>query len=368
MIPVNRPLISPLAEELIVRCLREGWISSEGPWVQRFEEDMAAMVGVKHAVAVCNGTAALDIAVRALGIGVGDEVILPSLTIISCASSLIQAGAIPVPVDVDPVTWNLDPAAVEAAITSRTKAIMPVHLYGLPVDMDPILALAGKHKLLVLEDAAEAHGLRYNGRPCGSMGHAATFSFYANKHVTSGEGGMVLTSDDGVASRCRSLRNLCFGPVRFVHEELGWNYRMASLQAALGIASLADLPSTIARKRRLGDQYLTALRGTPGVTFAPPATSYATNDYWVFGMVLDSGRGLTAENLAQKLSKRGVATRPFFFPIHRQPALLRMGLQMQRPCTISDTLALYGLYLPSGIGTTDEEIRVVIDAVKAALL
>ena len=367
MIPVNRPHITPRAQQLVAECLKEGWISSEGPWIQRFEADMARMVGVRHAIAVANGTAALDIAVRGLGIGPGHEVILPSLTIISCASAIVQAGAIPVPVDVDPVTWNLDSSAVERAITPRTRAIMPVHLYGLPVDMDPILDLAKARGLLVIEDAAEAHGLQYKGRQCGSMGNASIFSFYANKHVTTGEGGMVLTDDDTVASRCRYLRNLCFGPVRFIHDELGWNYRMASLQAALGIASLEDLPNTIARKRRLGADYRTALAGVPGITMAPVSTAYATNDYWVFGVVLDEKSGLRADEMAKRLANRDVATRPFFHPIHQQPALRKRAVPMTERCPVSERLSQQGFYLPSGIGTTDDEVQSAALALKELL-
>jgi perosamine synthetase len=239
MIPVNEPLLDGNEEKYLIECIRSGWISSEGPFVQEFENRFAATVGRKHGIAVCNGSAALDASVAALGIGPGDEVIMPAFTIISCAAAIIRQGATPVLVDADPITWNMDVNQIETRITSKTRAIMVVHIYGLPTDMAPILLLADKHGLKIIEDAAEAHGQNYQNRPCGSFGDVSTFSFYPNKHVTTGEGGMILTDSEQLAERCRSLRNLCFQPgKRFVHEELGWNFRMSNLQAALGVAQL----------------------------------------------------------------------------------------------------------------------------------
>jgi len=242
-----------------------------------------------------------------------------------------------------------------------------VHLYGLPVDLDPILSFARSHGLKVIEDAAEAHGSLYKGKPCGSFGDLATFSFYANKHVTTGEGGMILTSDESIAERCRSLRNLCFGKVRFIHEDLGWNYRLASLQAALGIASLEMLPDAIARKRRLGAQYGELLAGIDGIEVAPATVPYARNDYWVYGVVLREDRRLDAAEVSRRLIELGVATRPFFHPLHLQPVLRRMGFCAQADCPVSERLGKQGLYLPSGIGTTDQEVESAAAAFRKAI-
>ncbi|RPF93967.1 MAG: DegT/DnrJ/EryC1/StrS aminotransferase family protein, partial [Rhizobiales bacterium TMED83] len=218
MIPVNTPLLAGNEKKYLTECVESGWISSEGPFVEKFETRFAAMVGREHAIAVSNGSAALDAAVAALKIGPGDEVILPSFTIISCAAAVVRAGAVPVVVDCDPATWNMTADAIEAAITPRTKAIMAVHIYGHPCDMDPILALAAAHDLYVIEDAAEMHGQTYRGRPCGSFGDISTFSFYPNKHITTGEGGMLVTNDARLAERCRGARNLFFNnQQRFVH-------------------------------------------------------------------------------------------------------------------------------------------------------
>ena len=263
MIPVNEPVLGQEEKELLCECINSGWISSEGPFVKQFENSMASRLGRKYGVAVCNGSAALDAAVAALELEPGDEVILPALTIISCAAAVLRAGAVPVLVDCDCHTWNMDVDQIEARITARTKAIMAVHLYGLPVDMDPVLKLADKHGLKIIEDAAEAIGQDYRGRPCGSFGDLSILSFYPNKHVTTGEGGMVLTDDGALADRCRALRNLCFQPQkRFVHEELGWNFRMSNLQAALGIAQLGRLDQSVRKKRQMGRRYCAKPRQT----------------------------------------------------------------------------------------------------------
>ena len=286
-IPVNRPDLSGRERELLLECIDTGWISSEGPFIGQFEAAFAKQVKRAHGVAVANGSAALDIAVAALGITEGDEVIMPSFTIISCATAVVRAGAKPILVDSDASTWNMDIAQVERAITPRTKAIMVVHIYGLPVDMDPILALAKKHKLFIIEDAAEMHGQTYNGKPCGSFGDISTFSFYPNKHITTGEGGMVVTDDAALAERCKSLRNLCFQTKkRFVHEELGWNYRMTNLQAALGLAQLERLEEFAARKRAMGARYRELLSGIPGIELPLARADFAESIYWVFGLVL----------------------------------------------------------------------------------
>ena len=249
-IPVNEPLLDGNEKKYLLECIETGWISSEGPFVSQFEQMFASRMGRKHGIAVCNGTAALDAAVAALEISSGDEVIMPTFTIISCINQIVRNGGVPVLVDSDPITWNMDVAQIEEKITPRTKAIMIVHIFGLPTDVDPILDIASRHCLKVIEDAAEMHGQTYKGKPCGSFGDISTFSFYPNKHITTGEGGMILTDNDQLALTCRSLRNLCFQPQqRFVHERLGWNMRMTNLQAALGVAQLERLDEFVVRKQ-----------------------------------------------------------------------------------------------------------------------
>ena len=367
-VPVNEPLLDGNEEKYLVECIRTGWISSEGPFVGRFEEQFAARVGRKHGVAVANGSVALEAAVAALGIGPGDEVILPTSTIISCASAIVRAGATPVLVDCDPRTWNMDPGLVEARITPRTRAIMVVHIFGLPVDMDPLLALSRKHGLKVIEDAAEVIGQTYRGRPCGSFGDISTFSFYPNKHVTTGEGGMLVTDDPALAARCRSLRNLCFKPEqRFVHDELGWNFRLSNLQAALGVAQLERLERSVATKRRMGARYTGLLSGTRGIQLPVASMPYADNIYWVYGLVLDDAVPFDAKEAMARLGKLGIGTRPFFWPMHEQPVFRRMGLFGGESHPAAERIARRGFYIPSGMALTDAQMQRTAQAVKEIL-
>lgn len=367
MIPVNEPLLDGNEKKYLNECIDSGWVSSEGPFVTRFEAAMAERVGRRHGVAVCNGSAALDVAVAALSLQPGDEVILPSFTIISCAAAIVRAGATPVAVDSDPHTWNMDVAAVAERITPRTRGIMPVHVYGLPVDMAPLQELAARHGLAIIEDAAEAHGQTYRGRACGSFGDLSVFSFYPNKHVTTGEGGMVLTDSDELANRCRALRNLCFTARRFVHDELGWNMRMTNMQAAVGVAQLERLDEFIARKRAMGLRYTEALGSLGSIQLPPPQVAGAVNHYWVFGLVLRDDVDFDAQEAMKRLAAAGVGCRPFFWPMHEQPVFRRMGLFADESCPVAERLARRGLYLPSGLALTDRQIDEVIGAVRKLL-
>jgi perosamine synthetase len=368
MIPVNEPLLNGNEKKYLNQCIETGWISSGGPFVKQFEEQFAARVGRKHGIAVCNGSMALDAAVVALGIGCGDEVILPTFTIISCAAAIVRAGAVPVVVDCDPHTWNMDVDLIEARITPKTKAIMMVHIYGLPVDVDPVLALTEKHGLRIIEDAAEMHGQTYKGCPCGSFGDISTFSFYPNKHVTSGEGGMIVTDDDDLADRCRSLRNLCFQPhKRFVHEELGWNLRMSNLQAAVGVAQLERLDEFVTRKRRMGQRYTELLADIPGLQLPLPRTDYAENIYWVYGLVLEDEVPFDAEEAMRRLRQRQIGSRPFFWPMHEQPVFRKMGLFAGESCPVAERIARRGFYIPSGLALTEAQIERVADAVREVM-
>jgi perosamine synthetase len=363
MIPVNEPVVGDAESAYVLDALKTGWISSAGRYIDEFEQGFAEYCGRRHGVAVSNGTVALQLAVSCLGLEPGDEIIMPSFTIISCAQAAVYNGAIPVLVDVEPDTWCLDAAAVERRITSRTRAIMPVHMYGHPAAMDEIQAVAREQGLAIVEDAAEAHGAEFKGQKCGSFGELSCFSFYANKIITTGEGGMVLTDDDRLAELARSRRNLCFSDKRrFVHEDLGFNFRMTNLQAALGVGQLERIELVVARKREMARAYLDGLAGLP-LQF-PTEREGATNVYWMFGLVLDDEVDFDATHLAEQLAKRGVQTRPFFVGMHEQPVFHRLGLFAGESYPVTERISKRGLYLPSGQAITDGQIADVIAAVR----
>ena len=366
-IPVNEPLLNGNEKKYLNECIDTGWISSEGPFVAKFEQSMAAIAGRRHGIAVCNGTAALEAAVAALELEPGDEILMPAFTIISCAAAIIRRGCVPVLIDSDPITWNMDVSQVAEKITGRTKAIMAVHIYGLPVDMDPVLEIAAKHGLMIIEDAAEMHGQSYKGRPCGSFGDISTFSFYPNKLISTGEGGMILTNDDKLAERCRSLRNLCFQKKRFVHEELGFNFRMTNVQAALGLAQLERIYEFTARKRTMGAMYTELLSGVAGLELPPARTRYAENIYWVYGLVLKDEVLADAEEIMFRLGQKNIGTRPFFWPMHKQPVLNKLGLFVGERYPTAERLSARGFYIPSGLGLTDEQITLSAERVKEVI-
>jgi len=301
---------------------------------------------------------------------------MPSFTIISCAAAVVRRGCVPVLVDSDPLTWNMDVDKLQAKIeheikikkNKKLKAVMVVHIYGLPVDMDPVIEIAGNYGLKIIEDAAEMHGQRYKRRPCGSFGDISAFSFYPNKHVTTGEGGMLLTDDERLAERCRSLRNLCFqAEKRFLHEELGYNFRMTNLQAAVGLAQLERLNEFVERKRRMGKRYHEMLTGVEGLELMPAKTDYAENIYWVYGMVLKDDVPFGAEEAMKKLGSRGIGTRPFFWPMHEQPVFRKMGLFEGERYPVSERLARRGFYIPSGLALTEAQMMEAAEAVKEML-
>ena len=365
-VPVNAPLLNGNEKKYLVECIDSGWISSEGPFVERFECAVAARMGRRYGIAVSSGTAAIDLAIEALNLEPGDEVIMPSLTIISCVLQVVRVGAVPVLVDAHPRTWNMDVNQVEAKITARTRAVLAVHIYGLPVDMDPLLSLAKAYDLVVIEDAAEVIGQDYNGAPCGSFGAMSTLSFYPNKHITTGEGGMVLTDDEHYASTIRSLRNLCMqSDRRFVHERLGWNYRMTNLQAAVGLAQLERLDEFVEKKRWIGRLYSEMLRDITGLDLPLTETLYAKNIYWVYGLIIDSNLQVDARSAMKSLSEQGIGTRPFFCPLHQQPILRKMGLSFARNLEVSDQLYKYGFYIPSGLALDSAQIEHVVLALRS---
>ena len=362
-IPVNEPLLNGNEKKYLNECIDSGWISSEGPFVTKFENTFAKLVNRKHAIAVCNGTAALDLAVEALDVGPGDEVIMPTFTIISCITQIIRAGATPVLVDSDPNTWNMDISKVEACITPLTKVIMVVHIYGLPANIGPLLNLAARYGIKVIEDAAEMHGQTYDQKPCGSFGDISTFSFYPNKHITTGEGGMVVTNDDSLAESIRELRNLCMqSERRFLHDRLGWNMRMTNLQAALGVAQLERLDEFVQRKRAMGRYYLEGLKGIKGLQLPQAFDDHAHNIFWVFGLILKDELPFEADHAIKRLASMGVGSRPFFWPMHEQPILINRGLFLGERYPVAERLARRGLYIPSGMAISKIEMDKVIES------
>lgn len=361
-VPVNTPLITRDDEKAVAQCMQDGWVSSEGPVVAEFENTFSDLVGRKYGVAVANGTAALEITLRAVGLEQGDEVILPTFMIISCALAVINAGCKPVFVDADRLTWNIDPFELKKSITNRTRAILVAHVYHFPADMDAIIALADKHDLMIIEDAAEMHGQTYRSKMCGSFGVASTFSFYANKTITTGEGGMIVTDNFTIAERCSYLRNLCFNnKARFKHTELSGNYRLTSLQAALGLSQSKRLSELVEQKRKIGRKYDFRLSGIQGLELPEPSMGFAENIYWVYGILLKKNNVCDAKALRQKLQSRGVSTRPFFFPLHRQPALKNVGVDKNDGFPIANDLYERGFYIPSGLGITDAQQDFVCD-------
>jgi perosamine synthetase len=372
MIPVNEPLLVERELEYVTECLRTGWISSAGRFIEEFEQKWAAYCGMKHGIAVSNGTTALQVAVGCLDLKPGDEVIMPTFTIISSALAIVESGAIPVLVDSDPRTWCMDVSQVEAKITSRTRALMPVHIYGHPVDMDPLLALAEKYNLVIVEDAAEANGAEYysgrNGKNptwqrCGGIGAISAFNFYANKLIDTGEGGMVLTDDDAYAGKARSLQNLCFRPERrFYHTELGNNFRLTNLQAAVELAQLERFDQIVAKKRWMGQAYTERLKDIAGLQL-PVEEAWAKQGYWMYGLVVDASSHMDTVEFARRLHALGVQTWPFFLGMHEQPVFLERGLFRGEHYPVAERIARQGLSLPSGTALTEAQLEQVCESV-----
>lgn len=359
-LPVATPSIGERELAHVTESVVSGWISSTGPFVKRFEDLFAKFCGTKHAIATSNGTTALHLTTLALDLGPGDEVIVPSLTFIATANAVRYTGATPVFVECDSVTWTMDPAAAQAALTPKTKAIIPVHLYGHPADMDPIMKIAKKHSLTVIEDAAEAHGALYNKKVVGGIGHMGVFSFYGNKIVTTGEGGMVTTNDDALAAKMRLLRDHGMSEQRrYWHTILGYNYRLTSLQAAVGVGQMEHIDQIIAAKLHIADLYKKDLTGIAGVTL-PACAPWARNVYWLYSIVIDPKTfGHGRDELMQLLKERDIDSRPFFPATHTQPIY-----DTKQKLPISERLADNGLSLPSATDMHDEDIARVCEEIR----
>jgi perosamine synthetase len=365
MLRMATPVLHGKELEYVSSAVREGWISSQGRFVVEFEERFSAYCGVKHGVAVSSGTAALHLALAVLNVGPGDEVIIPAVTHIAVANAVTLTGARPVLADCDPRTWGLDPASVATKITPRTKVVIPVHLYGHPVDMGLITELAENHGFRLVEDAAEAHGAEYRGQRAGSLGHLGCFSFYANKVITTGEGGMIVTNDEKLAARARSLRDQAYGTgeQRFLHQELGFNYRLTNLQAAIGAAQMDHIEDFVATRRRNAQLANALLAKVPGITL-PPEQPWARNVYWMYSILLDESFPLTRDELGRHLRAQGIESRPFFHPVHRQPVYRNQFAGESYP--VAEALSATGLNLPSGNELGEADIRRTSDAIGSA--
>jgi len=365
-IPVFEPVIAQDEIDAVVAALKRGEISGTfGESLKEFEQGFAEYSGCKSGVAVANGTVALHLAVAAAGIQPGDEVLISASTNIATALCVAHNNAIPVPIDSESLTWNLDLDLIEDLITPKTRAIIPVHLYGHPVDMDRLMEIARKHHLIVIEDAAEAHGATVRGRKVGSFGDMACFSFYANKIITTGEGGMVVTNDDKLAEHLRLLRNLGFATPRFRHEVLAYNFRMTGYQAAMGVAQLNKIEAIIEEKRRVAHTYNRYLSDIPGLQL-PAELEWARNVYWMYALTVQPDFGLTRDQLAAQLAGAGIETRTFFCPMNQQPCLQEIPGFRADPLPVADSLWETGLYLPSTHTLTEAAIRMIADVIQAA--
>jgi perosamine synthetase len=360
MIPVFAPWLSENARRYVLDCVDTGWISSLGQYVARFEREFARFCEAEHAVATSNGTTALHLALAALGVGEGDEVLVPDLTFVATANVVRYTGATPVLVDSAPATWGMDPDDARRKVTRRTRAVIPVHLYGHPVDLDPLLALAAEHGFDVVEDAAEAHGARYKGRRVGALGRIGAFSFYGNKIITTGEGGALVTGDAALAERAAFLRDHAMDPRRrYYHPEVGFNYRMTNIQAAIGCAQLEQADAILGRRKAIAAAYEAGLDGVPGLT-RPPAAPWAESVHWMYSVLVEPAFGLDRDGVREGLRARGVDSRPFFVPLHELPPHRAPG-----PFPVSTRLARQGINLPSGTGLAAEEIATVCEALRA---
>lgn len=367
MIPVCTPTLCEREKKYVLECLDTNWISSKGRFVEEFENRFAEYCGCKYGISTTNGTTALHLAIASIDLKKGDEVIMPAFTIISTALAVIYCGAKPVFVDCDPETWNMDVSQIRAKITKNTKAILPVHIYGHPCDMDPILEIASEYDLLVIEDAAEAHGAEYKGRKVGGIGDIGCFSFYANKIITCGEGGMIITDDENIAKNARSLRDLAFpqnGGREYIHDEIGYNYRMTNIQSAIGLAQLENIDQFIDQRRKHAFRYMDLLKDVDSIQL-PAEKPWAKNVYWMFSIVLIDKFPISRDELMKQLSGNGIDSRKFFVPMNKQPILVKKGLVSENESyPVSEKISHQGMYLPSSSNLSDADIDYICKVIK----
>lgn len=359
-LPLMEPSLGGNELKYVSDCITTGWISSQGEYVRRFEKQFTEFLGINKCLAVSNGTTALQLALKACGIGPGDEVIVPDLTFAATANVVLHCGAIPICADVEPDTWLIDPKSIAKVITNKTKAIIPVHLYGHPCDMDPIMAIAKKHNLIVIEDCAEAQGAKYKDRMVGTIGDIGCFSFFSNKVITTGEGGMVCTNSESLADKMKVLRDHGMRPEkRYWHEVAGFNFRMTNLQAAVGVAQMERVEKFLERRRQIGARYNLHLSKIKGIVL-PPNKDWAKTVYWIYSLLVNEKEaGITRDELCARLSSMGIENRPFFFPMHIQPPYFQHG-----EFSVTERVSKQGMSLPSGNEITDESIDRVCDAIQ----
>lgn len=365
MIPVCIPTLGDEERDNVVDCMERAWISARGEYVSEFEDEFADYNGCEYGVTTTSGTTALHLALEAIGVGEGDEVIVPTFTIASCAFAVQYAGGDPVLVDVDEETLCLDPDEVAANVTESTVAIMPVHMYGHPAEMDPILEIADEHDLYVVEDAAQTHGAEYRGEKTGSIGDVGCFSFYANKLITTGEGGMVVTDDPSIAERAEYLQDLAYTSEEpYLHREVGFNYRMTNLQAAIGVGQLSKLDRFVEMRRENARRYNERLSDIEGIRI-PTEKSWAHSNYWMYAVTVEEPFPLDRDALMAELDDLGIGTRRFFVPMHEQPVYERTGRFQGERYPVAEDVADRGLYLPSASHLSEEEISEVCDAIES---
>ena len=365
-IPVNIPKLNNDEKKNIQTCLKTNWISSEGKFVKEFEQKFAKFNSRKYGIAVSSGTAALEVGLKSLNLKKNSEVIIPAFSIISTAICVLKCNLKPVLVDCDLQTWNVNPESVIKKISKKTSAIIITHIYGLPVDLSKIIKIAKKKKIKIIEDAAEVIGLKYKKKNCGSFGDLSTFSFYANKHITTGEGGMIVTNDNYIHAKCKSLRNLSFSKSyfdRYNHDDIGWNYRMTNMQAALGCGQLKNINKIIKRKREIGNMYYKYLKKNKHIMLQEKSNSYSKNIYWVFGILLKKNSKFHRNNVMRKLLKYKIDTRPFFLSMNKQSIFKKLKVFKKIKMTNSDYLSNNGFYLPSGLGISNKEILYICKVV-----
>jgi perosamine synthetase len=369
-IPVNKPVITKEDIKYLNKSISKGWISSEGPEVKKFENNFSNFIGHKYSVAVSSGTAALEIAVKSLELKKGDEIIIPNFTIISNAIAVFKENLNIKLIDCNIKDWNMDIAKIKKKITKKTKAIIATHIYNFPLRVDILKKICDKKKIILIEDAAEAIGQKLNNRLCGSFGDISIFSFYANKQITTGEGGMITTNNKKLFDRSKSLRNLCFGKKdRFNHEDIGWNYRMTNLQASLGVSQLKRIKSIVSKRHEVGKKYFEKLKNNKNIYMPEGSRIYAKNIYWVIAIVItNKDLKIDAKQLMKKLLNYGIQTRPFFWPMHKQSVFRKKNkISISGNYKNSEYISKYGLYLPSSLDIKSNQINFICDKLNSIL-
>ena len=360
MIRVSNPYIDKNDAKSVYDSLIKGWVSSSGPNVLEFEMKFSNFVNQKYGISVANGSAALDVALKACDLKKNDEVIISNFTIVSNLFSILRVNAKPILVDCDPVEWNIDLEKLNKKITKKTKVIIAAHIYGFPIEIDKLKQLCSKNKIILIEDAAEQLGQTYKGKTIGSFGDISTFSFYANKNITTGEGGMICTNSSRLAKSCSDIKNLCFGKKnRFNHYDMGWNYRMTNMQACLGLSQLKKLNFIIKEKRKIGSLYYKILKKNKNIYIQPPKNKYSKNMYWVVGIVIR--KKINILKLIKWMRGQNIECREFFWPMHKQNFMKKLNIKVEGKFPVSSYISKHGLYLPAYVGLSNSKIKEICD-------